>query len=284
MNSDRLFTRFAIGINAAWLTLFALVPIILILIVSFLKPDPNFFVLMHFSPRSYLTLINPIYLKVFARSLLLALITAGCCLCIGYPFAFILAQLKTRFKPLLLLLVIIPFWTSSLLRSYAMVILLEAHGILNSFLLRWHIISQPLHLLYTNTAVLIGLVYCLLPFMILPLYANIEKLDLRLIEAARDLGASHLQAFGKVIIPLTLPGIISGTVLVLLPAMTLFYIPDLLGGAKSLLLGNLIQMQFLYTGNWPQGSAVSIALTVLMSLLLLLYLRLIPKAQRSQPL
>ena len=192
---------------------------------------------------------------------------------IGYPFAYIIAQSKPFTKNLLLLLVIVPFWTSSLIRSYAMITLLKTKGLVNSLLLSLGIIHTPLQILYTNTAVIIGLVYNLLPFMILPLFANIERLDRNLLDAARDLGANWLTAFRRVIIPMTLPGILGGCMMVFLPAMTLFYIPDLLGGAKSMLLGNLIQDQFLFSNNWPGGAAISMILTAIMAIILWVYWR-----------
>jgi len=179
------------------------------------------------------------------------------------------------------LLVIVPFWTSSLLRSYAIITIIQAHGILNTLLLKLHVIHAPLQLLYTNTAVLIGLVYNLFPFVVLPLFANMEKMDWRLIEAAQDLGANNITVFFRVILPMTRSGIFSAILLTFLPAMTLFYIPDLLGGAKSLLLGNLIQMEFLEIHNWPMGATVSFALTLIMSVLLLFYFRNTPEAQRE---
>ena len=166
---------------------------------------------------------------------------------------------------------IIPFWTSSLVRTYATVIILRTNGVLNEWLLGLGLLDEPLELLYTPTAVLLGLVYALLPFMVLPLYAALEKLDPRLFEAARDLGAGRLRIFTEIVLPLTLPGIIAGSMLVFLPALGMFYIPDMLGGAKNLLVGNLIQDQFLSARNWPLGSAASVLLTLLMGLLLWVY-------------
>lgn len=175
----------------------------------------------------------------------------------------------------------IPFWTSSLIRTYAIMILIKAKGLLNSFLLWLGIIHHPLQLLYSTPAVIIGLIYSLLPFMILPLYSSIEKLDHSLIEAARDLGASKFRVFYKIIIPLTKPGIIGGILLVFLPAMTLFYIPDILGGAKSMLLGNLIENQFLQITNWPLGAATSTLLLVFMTLLILAFWKTIKTTDKE---
>jgi spermidine/putrescine transport system permease protein len=253
--------------------LFAIIPFILILIISFTTPSDIGLFSFEFNLSNYTNLISYTYFKIFLRSFFLAGTCTLVTLLIGYPFAYILARTKERIKNLLLVLVIIPFWTSSLIRSYAMIAILKTKGLINHLLLICGIIHTPLQLLYTNTSVLIGLIYNLLPFMVLPLYANIERLDQNLVDAARDLGANWFTTFRRVIIPLTLPGIISGCIIVLLPAMTLFYIPDILGGAKSMLLGNLIQDQFLFANNWPQGAAISVILTLLMMILLWVYWR-----------
>lgn len=273
MKQDNSFRLFALGTIWIWLVIFAVIPNGLVFFTSLLQQGDNELVRLQLTFDNYLGLFDAIYLKIFIHSLLLAGTCTLICLIIGYPFAYILARAKQRYKGILLFLVIIPFWTSSLIRTYAIVAILKTKGILNSLLLSLGLISQPLHILYTSSAVMIGLVYSLLPFMILPLYANIEKLDISLIDAARDLGANKYRVFVKVIIPLTLPGIIAGSMLVFLPAMSMFYIPDILGGAKSVLVGNLIQNQFLTARNWPLGSAVSVALTGLMGLMLLLYWR-----------
>jgi spermidine/putrescine transport system permease protein len=280
-NKDRVFKTSAISIVYLWLFLFALCPLLCILIFSFLQHDADHFYLWKFTLDNYRTLFTLPYLKVFWRSLQLSFWVTIICLILGYPFAYFLTKLSDRIKPLMALFVVIPFWTSSLLRSFAIITVIQANGILNTILLHLHIIHVPLQLLYTNIAVLIGLVYNLLPFVILPLFANMEKLDVRLLEAAQDLGANKVVIFFRIILPLTRSGIFSAVLLTFLPAMTLFYIPDLLGGAKSLLLGNLIQIQFLTARNWPMGSAVGLSLTVLMSLLLWYYFRSTPKNQRE---
>lgn len=273
MKADRLFKWANITTIWLWLSLFALLPILLVLITSCLKNDPVQLVHWQFTLENYRALLNPIYFKVFWHSFCIAGLCTLICLCLGYPFAYLLARMKSKYKSLLLFLVIIPFWTSSLIRTYAIISILKAKGLLNTVLLSLGLIHKPLSILYTPTAVIIGLVYSLLPFMILPLYANIEKLDIRLIDAARDLGANTIIIFTRVILPLTLSGIVGGIVLVFLPAMSMFYIPDILGGAKSLLVGNLIQNEFLAAHNWPLGSAVSMVLTLSMGLLLLMYRR-----------
>lgn len=246
---------------------------LLMFLTSVLEQGDSELVRLQFTLNNYLTLFSSLYFKIFIRSFYLAGICTFLCLLIGYPFAYILSRSRERLKNILLLLVIIPFWTSSLIRTYAIMAILKARGILNTFLIFLGLIHDPLPVLYSKTAVLIGLVYNLLPFMALPLYANLEKLDPVLIEAARDLGANRLRVFWKIIIPLSVPGIIGGSMLVFLPAMSMFFIPDILGGAKTMLLGNLIQNQFLEARNWPMGSAVSMALTFFMGLLLFFYWR-----------
>lgn len=281
MKQDKVFQRFSISLVWFWLFLFVLIPSFLLLITSLLKSGDNELVRLHLTLANYLALFNANYLRVFLRSFWLAGTCTVGCLLLAYPFSYVLARMSDRYKGILLLLVIIPFWTSSLIRSYAIVALLKSQGILNSILLKFALIEQPLQLLYTHTATLIGLVYSLLPLMILPLYASIEKLDMRLIDAARDLGARKHQIFFKILVPLTMPGILAGSLLVFLPAMTLFYIPDLLGGAKTILIGNLIQNKFLAARDWPMGATISVALTLLMSVILWIYWRRDSKLQES---
>lgn len=271
MKPDHRFKRTSLSLTWAWLFVFSLLPFALVLLVSFLSSDENHLFTLPFTLKSYQTLINPLYLNIFEKSFYIAGIATFLCLIIGYPLAYLISRMEDSRKNLFLLLIIIPFWTSSLIRSYALIAIIKAKGLLNSSLLILGIIHQPLNLLFTNTAVAIGLIYNLLPFMVLPILTNIERLDNRLIDAARDLGANRFTTFKRVIIPLTLPGIISGCILVFLPAMTLFYIPDILGGAKSILLGNLIQNQFLIAQNWPLGSAFSAFLTLVLATLLIVY-------------
>lgn len=272
MKPNISFRTFSLSIVWVWLFLFAFLPFCLVILASFLTHNENIFMGKPITLENYQQLGQLIYLKIFEKSFIIAGISTLLCLLLGYPFAFIIARMEGRWKSILLLLVIIPFWTSSLIRSYALIAMIKAKGILNMLLLSLGIIDQPLSILFTNTAVIIGLVYNLLPFMILPIMTNVEKLDTNLIDAARDLGANRFTTFRRIIIPLTMPGIIAGCILVFLPAMTMFYIPDILGGAKSILLGNLIQNQFLIAQNWPMGSAVSTLLTLVLSILILIYL------------
>lgn len=281
MNHDKLFRLSIINFMYVWLFLFAILPLLCIILFSVLKSDSNHLYIWQFTWSNYQNLLTIPFLKVFWRSLELAFWVTICCIVLGYPFAYFLTKLPENIKPLMTLFVIIPFWTSSLLRSFAIITVIQANGLMNTVLLDLHLIHKPLQLLYTNTAVIIGLVYNLLPFVILPLFANMEKLDLSLLEAAQDLGANKWTIFWRILLPLTRSGIFSAVMLTFLPAMTLFYIPDLLGGAKSLLLGNLIQMQFFTARNWPMGSAVGVALTIIMSILVYFYFRTTPQNERE---
>lgn len=272
-NNQSGFKRFCIATVWLWLAIFAFIPLAITFVTSLLTHDHTHLVLPQFTLVNYAKLANSGYLKIFVESIYLASSCTILCLIMAYPFSFIIARSKSRYKSILLLLVIIPFWTSSLIRTYAIMAILKAKGLLNFVLLSLGIIHQPLQILYSYTAILIGCVYDFLPFMILPLYANIEKLNQEYIEASQDLGATKITTFTKVIIPLTMPGIIAGSVMVFLPSMTMFYIPVILGGAKNLMLGNLIENQFLSVNNWPGGSAMSIVITFIMCLFLIFYWR-----------
>ncbi|RXJ74353.1 spermidine/putrescine ABC transporter permease PotB [Veronia nyctiphanis] len=262
-----------IGVIVSWLLLFVFIPNLMIIITSFLTRDDANLVELTFTLSNYAKLLDPLYAKVVWHSFYMAVIATLLCLLIGYPFAYIIARMPEKMRPYMLFLVIVPFWTNSLIRTYGLKIFLGTRGLLNDALLTVGIIDKPLRIMYTEYAVMIGLVYILLPFMILPLYSSIEKLDRSYLEAAKDLGASKLQSFFKVVVPLTMPGIIAGCLLVLLPALGMFYVSDLLGGAKNLLIGNVIKSQILNVRDWPFGSAASISLTVLMGLMLFAYWR-----------
>ncbi|WP_058909719.1 spermidine/putrescine ABC transporter permease PotB [Entomohabitans teleogrylli] len=273
MKSSRKFQNVVIATIVGWLVLFVFLPNLMIIVTSFLTKDDANFVSLDFTLDNYLRLIDPLYLDVLLHSLNMAVIATLVCLAIGFPFAWFLARLPQKVRPLLLFLLIVPFWTNSLIRIYGLKIFLSTKGYLNEFLLWLGVIDTPFKIMYTPNAVIIGLVYILLPFMVMPLYSSIEKLDKSLLEAAKDLGASKLQTFTRVIIPLTMPGIIAGCLLVVLPAMGLFYVSDLMGGAKNLMVGNVIKSQFLNIRDWPFGSATSIMLTLVMGLMLLVYWR-----------
>ena len=266
--TNNKFQKGTVATILGWLLLFVLVPNVLVFVISFLTENRQSQYL-----SAYQALFNDTYATVLWNSLYMAGIATFFCLIIGYPFAFITAKLPAKVRPILLFLVVLPFWTNSLIRIYGIKIFLGVKGLLNEALLWLGIINEPLRLLNSELAIIIGLVYILLPFMILPLYSSIEKIDGRLLEAAKDLGANAFQRFIRVTIPLTMPGIVSGCLLVLLPAMGMFYVADLLGGGKTPLVGNIIKSLFLNTNQFALGSAVSIALTILMALMLYVYYR-----------
>ena len=272
MKITNKFKIFTITFSWFWLLVFILIPTGLLL-MSVMTFHSTHIYIPNLTFQNFTDILNTAYLRIFLRSIIVSSLATVICLIVAYPFSYIVSQTHEKIKNLMLLLVIIPFWTSSLIRAYAIMAILKTKGILNNWLINVGLIEKPLQILYTDTALLIGLVYTLLPFMILPLYANMQRLDHTLIEAARDLGANRLTIFRKVLIPMTMPGILSGIILVFFPAMTLFYIPTLLGGAKSMLLGNLIQSQFLVANNWPLGSATSILLIFIMIICLAYYWR-----------
>lgn len=213
--------------------------------------------------ENYLRLADPLYWNIYGRSLFLAGATTVVCLAVGFPLAYVMARSSPRMQNILLLLVMIPFWTNFLVRIYAWIFLLRTEGFFNSVLMHLRILDAPLDLLYTNGAVFIGLVYGYLPFMILPLYVAIERISPSLEEAALDLYASGLSVFWHVVIPLARPGIVAGCILVFIPSVGAFITPHLLGGGKSMMLGTLIQHEFLVVRDWPFGSAISFVLMLL---------------------
>ena len=240
-----------------WSALFIVIPLILVVIFSFtINVDGK----NVFSLANYKDLMDPIYFKVFFRSIILAGLSTLICLLIGYPVAYIISKAPLSKRGTLILLFILPMWMNFLLRTYAWIAILGKNGILNSFLGLFGI--EPVGILYTNTAILLGMVYNYLPFMVLPIYTSLSKMDNDLINAARDLGANSLQVFTKVIFPLSLPGVISGITMVFMPAVTTFAISRLLGGGKFMLIGDLIEQQFTVVGDWNFGSAVSIFMMI----------------------
>lgn len=271
MNNRSKFRRLLIGSTYTWMVVLAIIPYLILLGASFVDQSEQANGNFSLSLANYAHLLSPEIFSMAVDSIVMAAVAALLCLLVGYPFAYILAQAPAKVQPLLLLLVMIPFWTNSLIRTYALVMMLKADGIINTILLGLHLIDTPLQLMYTPLAVFIGLVYTLLPFMILPLYAALKALDPRLLEASRDLGASRLHTFFRITVPLTMPGIIAGTMLVFLPALGMFYVADVLGGSKAMLLGNFIRDQFLIYRNIPMGSAASVTMTVAMGLMLLLH-------------
>ena len=248
-----------------WLVLFFVVPLGLIVAFSLMPRGPYGGVELGITLEAYRQFFIPVYLRTLGRTAVLALVCTALCLLLGFPVAWAIAR-SGRWKTPLLVLVVLPLWTSFLVRTFAVIFLLRDTGLVNQWLLSAGIIRQPLALLYTPGAVLAGLVYGLLPFMVLPIYASLEKLDLALLEAAEALGARGASRFRRVVIPLAMPGIVAGALLVFVPALGSFLTPDLLGGAKQLMIGNLIQNQFASARNWPFGSAASLVmLTVVLA-------------------
>ncbi|MEH6560108.1 MAG: spermidine/putrescine ABC transporter permease PotB [Marinobacter sp.] len=251
-----------------WLVFLVLTPNMLVVGASVMTRDPANFISLPLNLDAYRQLFNPLYLEVFLHSLYMAAMTTLVCLLIGYPFAWALSRVEKRRQILLIFLLIVPFWTNSLVRTYALKLILATNGLLNSALMSLGVIDESAQLLYTEGAVIVGLVYLLLPFMILPLYSVFEDLRQDVLLASHDLGAGRFATFKNVIVPLTLPGVLAGVMLVLLPAMGLFFVPDILGGSRNLLVGNVIKNQFLDARNWPFGAAASIVLTLTMALLM----------------
>lgn len=259
---------------ACWLGVFFLMPLVIVFVYSFCQRGPYGTVIYEFDLTNYRRALDPLYLTIVGRSFRIALVNTLCCLVVAYPFAYWIAFRRTRDRSLLLLFALLPFWTNFLVRTYAWLFILRTEGLINTLLMRLGVISAPLDLLYNDGAVTIGLIYGYLPFMVLPLYASLEKMDRSLLDAARDLGANTLQTHLRLTIPLTLPGVVAGCLLVFIPSLGAFVIPDILGGAKSTMIGNVIQSQFLTARDWPFGSALSFLLTAVVLGLLFIQWRM----------
>jgi len=256
-----------------WLTVFFAIPLVTIVVYSFLKKGLYGTLIWQFNLGNYARFLDPLYFKVFGRSLFIAVLATLGCLVIGYPMGAWLATRPSRWQGPLLMLLMIPFWTNFLVRTYAWIVLLAREGFINSTLIGIGLIGEPLGLLYTNTAVIIGLIYSWVTDMILPIYANMVGLDPSLIEAAQDLYANDLKTFTRVILPLTMPGIVAGSILVFIPSMGAYVTSDLLGGGKVDMVGNLIQRQFGSAQDWPFGSAISCVLMAIMVVGTIIYFR-----------
>jgi spermidine/putrescine transport system permease protein len=256
-----------------WLLLFLVAPLVIVLVVSLATRGPYGKTIYEATSANYLRAIDSLYLHAYWRTIWIATITTVITALVSFPVAYYIAlRARPRWKRVLLVLTVIPFWTSFLIRTYSWILLLRSEGVINSALMQAGLIGEPLKLLYSDFAVLTGQVYGELPFMILPIYVVLERLDIRLLEAAQDLGANRLWTFLKVTLPLSRPGVIAGTVLVFIPSLGAFITPDLLGGAKSVMIGNLIQNQFAQL-NQPFGSALSLILTAAVLLLLALAMK-----------
>jgi putrescine transport system permease protein len=290
--SFRLGRRFVIGVPYAWLLLFFLLPFLILLRISVtdmgngVDPfvplirtvDASWHILLRFG--NYVSIFadaggfgDTIYMEAYRTSLKFALLTTLLCLLIGYPFAYFLARSRPSIRPALLMLVMLPFWTSFLLRVYAWKGILADQGVLNQLLMSLGIIREPLAMLYTDVSMLVGMTYVYCPFMILPLYANLVKMDFRLLEAAHDLGASAWKAFWLITVPLSKSGIIAGAMLVFIPSVGEFVIPSLLGGAENIMIGRVVWDEMFSSNNWPRAAALSVVMILLILVPLAFYYR-----------
>jgi spermidine/putrescine transport system permease protein len=284
MKRSSMLGRYALISPAAILIfVFMLLPMLLMALMSWLEPGqfggvkwgsytPEAYVKFLFDrDLSDVLVFNTDYLSIFSRSFQLAFVTTVLTLLVAFPVAFYIALQTPKHRTWLMLLITIPFWTNLLVRTYAWILLLRNGGLIDSSLHSLGVMSTPINLMYTPIAVQIGLVYAFLPFMVLPIYTSLEKLDWRLLEAAYDLYANRWQTMWRIVIPLAAPGMVAGCILVFVPALGTFFIPELLGGAKTLMIGNLIQQQFGVSRNWPFGAALSFALLAVVLIFMLIY-------------
>jgi spermidine/putrescine transport system permease protein len=256
-----------------WLVVFFALPLLIVFVYSFLKRGPYGQIVWEFNLANYGRFFDPLYLKIFVRSFKIAGLTTIFCFLFGYPMAYWIATRSPRWRNTLLLLLMIPFWTNFLVRTYAWILILRDTGLINNLLMSLGLINQPLPLFGNDFAIVVGLVYGWFPDMVLPCYAAIERLDFSLVEAAQDLYANETRSFLRVIFPLTLPGVVAGAMLVFIPSLGAYVTPDLLGGAKSVMIGNVIQSQFLTVRDYPFGSAFSFVLMAMMLVATLIYFR-----------
>lgn len=262
-----------------WAVLFVGLALLYIVALSFLTRSDGFAVSLPVTEENYQKLISPLYMNALAESLRLAFVTALLCLLIGYPFAYHMARQKPRTRTWLMLLVIIPFWTNALIRIYGWKMLFAASGPINNGLMALGLIERPLRLLYTPFAVQVGMVYAMIPFMVLPVYSAVERMDWSMVEASRDLGAGPLRAFLTVTVPMTRGGIMAGLVLTFIPSIGLFFLSDLLGGSNTMLWGNLVYNELLKSRDLPFAATLSVVLLTLTGLVILLYRRAGGKAE-----
>jgi len=261
-----------------WLLVFFLVPILIMLVYSVMPRGIYGGVDPGFTLEHYRRFFDPLYLDILQRTFVWSVACTVICLVLGYPVAYVIAR-AGRWKSFLLFLVVLPFWTSFLVRTFAMIFLLRDTGLINNWLVKLGV--DPIAMLYTPFAVMAGLVYGFLPFMVLPIYASLEKLDLSLLEAAEVLGARPTERFRRVTLPLSMPGVVAGCLLVFIPALGSFLTSDLLGGAKQMMIGNLVQNQFSAARNWPFGSAASFIVMALVLAAVMLYLKVKDREQEK---
>lgn len=251
--------------------MFVFFPIVYMVYISFMSRAEVWGFDTSVTLDNYLRILEPIYLGTFLRSIKLALTSTVLVIAIGYPFGYFMARLSEKWKRRMMILMMIPFWTSSLVRLNGWVIVFQANGVLDEFLMGLGITNEPLKLLYSYPAVVFGMIYALCPFMILSVYSSVEKMDWGLVEAALDLGANRRRAFLDITLPITMPGLMSGVVLTFIPSMGLFFVADILGGSKVVLIGNIIQEQLTKGRNLPFAAALSVILMIMTSLMIALY-------------
>ncbi|ARU02476.1 spermidine/putrescine transport system permease protein PotB [Yoonia vestfoldensis] len=274
-----------------FLAVFFIVPLGIMLVYSFLEPGLYGGVVWSFSDLNYGRILgwadtkyekfDPVYLGILFTSVRLAGLTVLLTMLICYPAAFWISRMSAGKKNLFLFLITLPFFVSLVVRLFAWVLILRPTGFLNQALIGLGIINEPLEIIYTDLAVIIGMTYVFIPFMFLPLYASVEKLDMSLIEASADLGGTKLQTFLRIILPATLPGIVGGSIIVFIPALGNFIVPSVLGGAKVLMIGNLIEQQFLSARNWPFGAALGMMVMGTVLILLIYYVRLLSREDKN---
>lgn len=256
-----------------WLGLFLIVPMLIVLVMSFMQRDTLGNVVYSFSLEGYVTFWDSLYLGIYWDTIVLSVLTTLICLFVSYPLAYYIAGARPKVQNWGLILITVPFWINFLIRTYAWVLLLRTQGVVNSLLLHFGWIDEPLQMLYTKGAVLLGMVYNFIPFMVLPLYVAIEQIDKRQLEAASDLGASRWKAFWYITLPQSKAGIMTGSVLVFVSTAGMFVVTDILGGSKSSMISNIIQSQFLGAHNWPFGSALSVIFILTSLVLIMLFNR-----------
>jgi spermidine/putrescine transport system permease protein len=270
---ERITVGVLLGPTLFWLIVFFMIPLAVILIYGFLDRGRYGGIVWKFQLDNYVRFADPLYLRIFWRSFVIASLTTVISLLMGYPMAYWMAGRSPQVRNVLMLLMMLPFWTNFVVRTYAWRFIFARNGILNQALMGIGLINEPLTLLYTERAVVLGLVYGWVVGMVLPCYASLVDLDQSLLEAAQDLYANSVRTFLRVTLPLTLPGVVSGSILVFVPAFGAFVTPDLLGGSKADMVGNLIQQQFGSASDWPFGSAISTILMVIMLLGTIIYFR-----------
>lgn len=273
LSSSKLMVLATVGPVSLWMILFVICPIAYILFVSFMTKGALVGIKLIPTIQNYRDILNPTYLSVVYKSAFIALMTTVFCLLLGYPMAYAMCR-KKKYTGMLMTLLIVPFCCNTLIKCSSFVLLFNTSGVINSFLIRIGILSKPVDILYNDPMIIFGMVYCLLPFAVLPIYSSIEKFDTGLLEASYDLGANRIKTFTKILLPLTGPGIFAAVIMVFIPSLGYYMVSDILGGGSSLIIGTLIKNQFTISRNWPLGAALSIVLIALTLLLLYLYSRI----------